>query len=189
VTARREASCSCGQLRLVAHDEPVLVTMCHCFACQRRTGSAFRFKGCIGAIRSRHVDLSASTCASPRAAMIGGIASAPAVAPPSSSPPLRSRTSSAYQPAPLLIRPSLRHRFLFTSHDDILGSAFLIRSSTEIERSRDDALELVARKRDPEARHHPRTHAASAIQVERLARYRIERVADTLHKKPLCGAF
>ena len=37
----REAACSCGQLRLTAEGEPVRVSMCHCLACQRRTGSAF----------------------------------------------------------------------------------------------------------------------------------------------------
>ena len=37
----REAACSCGQLRLVADGEPVRISMCHCLACQRRTGSAF----------------------------------------------------------------------------------------------------------------------------------------------------
>jgi hypothetical protein len=42
---RREAHCSCGQLRLVADGEPVEVTMCHCLACQRRTGSAFSVQG------------------------------------------------------------------------------------------------------------------------------------------------
>jgi hypothetical protein len=36
-----EASCSCGQLRLTAEGEPVRISMCHCLACQRRTGSAF----------------------------------------------------------------------------------------------------------------------------------------------------
>jgi len=36
-----EAACSCGQLRLVAEGEPVRISMCHCLACQRRTGSAF----------------------------------------------------------------------------------------------------------------------------------------------------
>ena len=45
MTVRREASCSCGQLRLVADGEPVHVTMCHCLACQRRTGSAFSVQG------------------------------------------------------------------------------------------------------------------------------------------------
>jgi hypothetical protein len=37
----REAACSCGQLRLNCRGEPVQVSMCHCLACQRRTGSAF----------------------------------------------------------------------------------------------------------------------------------------------------
>ena len=35
------ASCSCGQLRLVAHGDPIRVSMCHCLACQRRTGSTY----------------------------------------------------------------------------------------------------------------------------------------------------
>ncbi|WP_341501191.1 GFA family protein [Gallaecimonas sp. GXIMD4217] len=38
---RREAACSCGQLRLVAEGEPLRVSACHCLACQRRSGSAF----------------------------------------------------------------------------------------------------------------------------------------------------
>src|SRR3954452_7017631 len=42
--ATREAACSCGQLRLVAEGEPVRISICHCFACQRRTGSAFGFQ-------------------------------------------------------------------------------------------------------------------------------------------------
>jgi hypothetical protein len=39
--ASRTAACSCGQLRLTATGEPVRISMCHCLACQRRTGSAF----------------------------------------------------------------------------------------------------------------------------------------------------
>lgn len=35
------ASCSCGQLTLVAHGDPIRVGMCHCLACQRRTGSTY----------------------------------------------------------------------------------------------------------------------------------------------------
>jgi hypothetical protein len=37
----REAACSCGRLRLTAEGEPFRISMCHCLACQRRTGSAF----------------------------------------------------------------------------------------------------------------------------------------------------
>jgi hypothetical protein len=38
---RREAVCSCGQLRVTTEGDPVRISMCHCLACQRRTGSAF----------------------------------------------------------------------------------------------------------------------------------------------------
>ena len=39
--ATRDAACSCGQLRLTADGDPFEVSICHCLACQRRTGSAF----------------------------------------------------------------------------------------------------------------------------------------------------
>ena len=37
----RLASCSCGQLTAQVNSEPVRVSICHCLACQRRTGSVF----------------------------------------------------------------------------------------------------------------------------------------------------
>lgn len=37
----REASCSCGSLRISCSGEPTRVSVCHCLACQKRTGSAF----------------------------------------------------------------------------------------------------------------------------------------------------
>ena len=37
----RTASCSCGQLQATTTGEPVRVSVCHCLACQRRTGSVF----------------------------------------------------------------------------------------------------------------------------------------------------
>ena len=37
----RNAACSCGQLSLVVRGEPKRVSVCHCLACQRRTGSVF----------------------------------------------------------------------------------------------------------------------------------------------------
>ena len=37
----RTASCRCGQLRVTCVGEPVRVSVCHCLACQKRTGSAF----------------------------------------------------------------------------------------------------------------------------------------------------
>jgi hypothetical protein len=37
----RLASCSCGQLTARTRGEPVRVSICHCLACQRRTGGVF----------------------------------------------------------------------------------------------------------------------------------------------------
>jgi hypothetical protein len=37
----RHAACSCGQLRLEVAGDPIRISICHCLACQRRTGSAF----------------------------------------------------------------------------------------------------------------------------------------------------
>ena|SRR5688572_14367782 len=37
----RTATCSCGQLSATTSAEPVRVSVCHCLACQRRTGSVF----------------------------------------------------------------------------------------------------------------------------------------------------
>ncbi len=37
----RTAACSCGQLQIEVHGEPRGVGVCHCLACQRRTGSVF----------------------------------------------------------------------------------------------------------------------------------------------------
>lgn len=37
----RLASCSCGQLSAKVAGDPVRVSVCHCLACQRRTGSVF----------------------------------------------------------------------------------------------------------------------------------------------------
>jgi hypothetical protein len=42
--SRRHASCSCGQLQVWAEGDPVRISVCHCLACQRRTGSAFSFQ-------------------------------------------------------------------------------------------------------------------------------------------------
>jgi hypothetical protein len=39
--AARRASCSCGQLTIEVDGDPIRVSICHCLACQQRTGSAF----------------------------------------------------------------------------------------------------------------------------------------------------
>jgi hypothetical protein len=56
----RDAACSCGQLRLTAEGDPIRISMCHCLACQRRTGSAFgiqaRFPSDHVRVVGRHSD-------------------------------------------------------------------------------------------------------------------------------------
>src|SRR5215471_6098226 len=37
----RRASCNYGQLHVTCEGEPIRVSICHCLACQQRTGSAF----------------------------------------------------------------------------------------------------------------------------------------------------
>ena len=38
---KHNASCCCGQLQLTYEGEIKRTSMCHCFACQKRTGSVF----------------------------------------------------------------------------------------------------------------------------------------------------
>src|SRR5262249_14286557 len=40
-TRERQATCSCGQLKVRLSGDPQLVSSCHCQACQRRTGALF----------------------------------------------------------------------------------------------------------------------------------------------------
>jgi len=39
----RTGQCHCGSLKVIASGEPERVYLCHCEACQRRTGTAFHF--------------------------------------------------------------------------------------------------------------------------------------------------
>jgi len=41
----RKAACACGQLTVTCQGEPLAVSLCHCLACQRRTGSTFGIAG------------------------------------------------------------------------------------------------------------------------------------------------
>src|SRR6476661_4123006 len=38
---KRRATCSCGALSVETDGDPVRISVCHCLACQKRTGSAF----------------------------------------------------------------------------------------------------------------------------------------------------
>lgn len=39
--SERLATCACGKLRAACLGEPTKVSLCHCLACQRRTGSTY----------------------------------------------------------------------------------------------------------------------------------------------------
>jgi hypothetical protein len=41
VMTDRIASCSCGKLSVRTRGEPIRISICHCLACQRRTGGVF----------------------------------------------------------------------------------------------------------------------------------------------------
>ncbi|MBW8846359.1 MAG: GFA family protein [Burkholderiales bacterium] len=56
--SQRLASCSCGQLTAQVVGEPVRISICHCLACQRRTGSVF---GEQARFRREHVALSGAS--------------------------------------------------------------------------------------------------------------------------------
>jgi len=68
-TIIRKASCSCGQLTVVALGEPVRVSICHCFACQRRTGSVF---GVQARFAKENVDIHGASTAFVRVGDSGG---------------------------------------------------------------------------------------------------------------------
>jgi len=56
--SQRLASCSCGQLTARVSGEPMRVSICHCLACQRRTGSVF---GQQARFRREHVLVSGAS--------------------------------------------------------------------------------------------------------------------------------
>lgn len=56
--SQRHASCSCGQLTAQVVGEPVRISICHCLACQRRTGSVF---GQQARFRREHVTLAGTS--------------------------------------------------------------------------------------------------------------------------------
>ncbi|WP_373319943.1 GFA family protein [Ruegeria spongiae] len=53
----REATCSCGNLRVLCTGEPELVSLCHCIACQKRTSAPY---GVAAFFLKQHVEVSGS---------------------------------------------------------------------------------------------------------------------------------
>ena len=44
----RTAQCACGRLRVTVRGEPLMVGVCHCDFCQKRSGSVFAASACFG---------------------------------------------------------------------------------------------------------------------------------------------
>ncbi|WP_101758678.1 GFA family protein [Oceanicoccus sp. KOV_DT_Chl] len=55
---QRKAQCHCAALTVLCEGDPTFVAMCHCQACQRRTGSAFNLGAWYAA---QHVVISGET--------------------------------------------------------------------------------------------------------------------------------
>lgn len=47
-----ESSCSCGQLSLKYTGDILRTSVCHCFSCQKRTGSAFGYQARLDAAQT-----------------------------------------------------------------------------------------------------------------------------------------
>jgi hypothetical protein len=64
----RHAACNCGQLHLTIESEPSRVAMCHCLACQRRTGAVISNQARFPASRSPLLVIPRHGCGQPKAA-------------------------------------------------------------------------------------------------------------------------
>ncbi len=67
----RRASCSCGQLTATAEGDPLRISICHCLACQRRSGSVFAAQARFPASA---VALAGTSTTYPRVGDSGGVA-------------------------------------------------------------------------------------------------------------------
>lgn len=65
----RTASCSCGQLVATVTEAPIRISVCHCLACQRRTGSVF---GAQARFRSEAVEIEGKSTQYVRVGDAGG---------------------------------------------------------------------------------------------------------------------
>ncbi len=66
---KRRAACSCGSLAATCEGEPIRVSVCHCTACQRRTGAPF---GQQARWAAEHVTIEGSSTAFTREGDSGG---------------------------------------------------------------------------------------------------------------------
>jgi hypothetical protein len=66
----RHAACSCGQLHLTVEGEPARIAICHCLACQRRTGAVISNQA---AFRQQQVTFAGETATWMRPAESGNV--------------------------------------------------------------------------------------------------------------------
>jgi hypothetical protein len=129
--ATREAACHCGQLRLEVAGDPFVVSICHCLACQRRTGSAFGMQAAFTPdqvqVVGRFSDFVRISDEADRKEHVFHFC--PSAARRSSTRNRQSRTWSSSRSARSPTRRSPRRRNRATSHDGIRGSVCLTRSN------------------------------------------------------------
>jgi hypothetical protein len=77
----RTGQCHCGSLRVITTGEPDRVYLCHCQACQRRTGTAFHFGASFPKEQVRLDGGGRSTSATPTAVIAFDFISARIAAP------------------------------------------------------------------------------------------------------------
>lgn len=71
MTAIRTAACRCGDVQAQCTGDPVRISVCHCLACQRRTGSAFAAQA---RFPSERVTITGATAVWSRTGDSGGLA-------------------------------------------------------------------------------------------------------------------
>jgi hypothetical protein len=65
----RKSTCNCGNVSVITKGEPLRVSVCHCIACQKRTGSAF---GVQARFKADHIKISGETKSYQRIGASGG---------------------------------------------------------------------------------------------------------------------
>ena len=116
----RTASCFCGQLQIQVEGEPQFVGICHCLACQRRTGSVFATLASFP-LHTRSPVLPPSTSAPETRAPSSDSTSVPSAEQPSSTLKRARRTPWALLWVPLETRSSRLRSTRSTTVADTLG--------------------------------------------------------------------
>lgn len=123
------AQCACGALRLKLSEPPRLTALCHCFACQRRTGAPFSANAFYA---PECVEISGASTEFMRTADSGRkvrMHFAQRADRPSIGRPKPHRPGSGWRLAQLRIRPSRRLSYRCSSSRSMLGCGLAKRSN------------------------------------------------------------